>query len=489
MTLLSERFRVNRKNVWALTVFVILCFYMVGPVNVYLAESLKKSYYMLVVPLLVGAVLYFRRLQDGLEFKFLVGYLVWLWFTRVLNGSPALDKDFQLLFDLTLMLPFFALGLALNSTERRRFLDWLCAVVGGFYFLVGVFCLIAFLQHRMYINPITEQNIGLGSEANFNRINIFDIHANITGCWYLMALFLMIYEFFACRNKLWRIPILLSAAVDYLVIAVSYSRGDQMSAAVAFGLLVVLFLKRLKRPKGGLRIFLLLVGFAVTFLFSYRLFGMSADGLNYLSNTMTHQKSTSAELSTTAETESAAATVLRMERPSNVSATALAEIESEDMPKWEKTDPREWNGSLNLYTSNRLVIWKGALDVLKDEPDILLRGRLSENIMDAANLKYPFSVEVPHMHNSILQILFLTGIPGVLLALGMIGLLIFHCVRLFITESPEVSMAEKTMVFPVIATWAHFLTEAALFTTCDVRTLLYFLLCGMALGFCREAGV
>ena len=159
MSVLSIQSRVNRKSMWAVTVFLLLCFYMVWPVNFYLAESLKKSYYMVVVPLLVGGVLYFRRLRDGIEFKLLVGYVLWFWLSRVLNGSPALDKDFQLTFDLTLMLPFFALGLALSQKERRRFLDWLSAVVGGFYFLLGLICLTAFLQRRLYINPITEQLI------------------------------------------------------------------------------------------------------------------------------------------------------------------------------------------------------------------------------------------------------------------------------------------------------------------------------------------
>lgn len=480
MSVRSILSRVNRKSIWAVTVFLLLCFYMLWPVNFYLAESLKKSYYMVVVPLLVGGVLYFRRLRDGLEFKLLVGYVLWFWLSRVLNGSPALDKDFQLTFDLTLMLPFFALGPALSPKERRRFLDWLSAVVGGFYFLLGLICLTAFLQQRLYINPITEQNIGIGMDSAFNRINIFDIHANVTGCWFLTALFLMIYEFFACRKKLWRIPIVLAALVDYLMIAVTYSRGVQVSAALAFGLLAVLLLKELKRLKGVFRILLLLAGFAVCFLGSYKLFGVSADGLNYLSNRIAYQENVEEAPSTLAAGEEAEAGV-----PS-ADAGLLPLPQTEDaQPKWETTDPRAWNGSVNAFSSGRLDIWKSALKAIADEPDILLRGKLSESVTAGTQAYLPFVLA--HLHNSPLQVLMTTGLPGFLLAAGMLLVLLVRCAKLLFSPSQKWTLAERSLALPVAAILLHFMVEAGLFTTCDFRTLSYFLLCGMALGTYRQA--
>ena len=483
MSALSIRSRVNRKSIWAVTVFLLLCFYMVWPVNFYLAESLKKSYYMVVVPLLVGGVLYFRRLRDGIEFKLLVGYVLWFWFSRVLNGSPALDKDFQLTFDLTLMLPFFALGLALSPKERRRFLDWLSAVVGGFYFLLGLICLTAFLQQRLYINPITEQNIGIGTDGVFNRINVFDIHANVTGCWFLISLFLMIYEFFACRKKLWRIPIVLAALVDYSMIAITYSRGVQVSAALAFGLLAVLLLKELKRPRGVFWILLLLAGFAVSFLGSYKLFGVSADGLNYLSNRIAYQESATEEPSAP-EGKEAVAGILSVKEPADASMEPLPQ--TDEQPKWEKSDPREWNGSLNYYTSNRLIIWKSGLQALAEEPDILLRGRLSEAVMDGPNRILPFPENIAHMHNSALQVLLTAGLPGFLLAAAMLLRLLYAGARLFFSTSPVYTLADRSLALPVIAMLPHFMVEIGLFTICDFRTLSYFLLCGMALGVLRQ---
>lgn len=483
MSVLSIQSRVNRKSMWAVTVFLLLCFYMVWPVNFYLAESLKKSYYMVVVPLLVGGVLYFRRLRDGIEFKLLVGYVLWFWLSRVLNGSPALDKDFQLTFDLTLMLPFFALGLALSQKERRRFLDWLSAVVGGFYFLLGLICLTAFLQRRLYINPITEQNIGIGTDGVFNRINVFDIHANVTGCWFLTALFLMIYEFFACRKKLWRIPIVLAALVDYLMIAITYSRGVQVSAALAFGLLVVLLLRELKRPRGVFWILLLLAGFAVCFLGTYKLFGVSADGLNYLSNRIAYQESVEEAPSILAVRETAEAGVLSAKKPADAGLLPLSQIE-DAQPKWETTDPRAWNGSVNAFSSGRIYIWKCALKAIADEPDVLLRGRLSESVTAGTQAYLPF--DLAHLHNSALQVLMMTGVPGFLLAAGMLLRLLYVGVRLLFSSSSAYTRADRSLALPVIAMLGHFMVEVGLFTICDVRTLFYFLMCGILLGFYRD---
>ena len=484
MSSLSKRFCVNRKTVWACTVFLLLCFYMFWPVNFYLAESLKKSYYMVVVPLLVGGVLYFRRLRDGVEFKLLVGYVLWFWLSRVLNGSPALDKDFQLTFDLTLMLPFFALGPALSPKERRRFLDWLSAVVGGFYFLLGLICLTAFLQQRLYINPITEQNIGIGTDGVFNRINVFDIHANVTGCWFLTALFLMTYEFFACRKKLWRIPIVLAALVDYLVIAITYSRGVQVSAALAFGLLAVMLLKEPKRPRGVFRILLLLASFAVCFLGTYKLFGVSADGLNYLSNRIAYQESVEEAPSILAVRETAEAGVLSAKKPADAGLLPLSQTE-DAQPKWETTDPRAWNGSVNAFSSGRIYIWKSALKAIADEPDVLLRGRLSERVTAGTQPYLPF--DLAHLHNSALQVLMTTGLPGFLMAAGMLLLMLVRCVKLLFSPSQKWTLADRSLAVPVMAMLLHFMVEAGLFTTCDFRTLFYFLLCGMALGTYRQA--
>ena len=478
MTTLKESRNLNRITVWAAAVLLLLCFYMLWPVNFYLAESLKNSYYMIAVPLLVGGVLYFRRFRDGLEFKLLVGYWLWFWFTRVLNGSPALNYDFQITVDLALMIPFFGLGLAMNTVRRKRFLNWLSAVVGGYHFLLGLLCLLAFLQRRVFINPITEGSIGLHASTYFSRIDVFDTHPNVTAFWFLMALFLMIYQFFACRNPLWRIPIVLSAVVDFFVISITYSRSVRVSVALAFGLLLVILLNRGIRKGWAARLTLLLTGFILTFALTYWASGAGAICLSRLSDALypNEPASVSAESAGALQTRSASPV-----KPVALSASSL----SSGTQVWERNDPRQWNGSLNDFSSNRLAIWTSAWEAVKEQPDVLLRGRLIKDVMAVSNTYLFF--DAAHFHNSVIQILMTTGIPGLILAAALILLLLYHGLRLLFSNGPQATIPAKTLVLPVISSLVHFLLEAGLFTVCDVRTLFYFLLCGFALGFARDA--
>lgn len=91
---------------------------MLVPANLEFLNELRDSFYICAVPVLLAAVLYFRRLRDGTELKLLFAFWIWFWFSRALNGSPTLDHDFRIFFDLSLMIPFFALGPALTNAEK-----------------------------------------------------------------------------------------------------------------------------------------------------------------------------------------------------------------------------------------------------------------------------------------------------------------------------------------------------------------------------------
>ena len=68
---------------------------MLLPANIYQIETIQNTFYLYVVPVLVAAVFYFRRFQNGTEYKLLFAYWIWFWFSRALNGSPLLGHDFR----------------------------------------------------------------------------------------------------------------------------------------------------------------------------------------------------------------------------------------------------------------------------------------------------------------------------------------------------------------------------------------------------------
>ena len=95
-----------------------------------------------------------------------------------------------------------------------------------------------------------------------------------------------------------------------------------------------------------------------------------------------------------------------------------------------------------------------------------------------------------HMHNVLLQVLMLTGLPGFLLVLAFFVLLIFRAVRLFFSGAPT---AVKSLVLPVSGVLFYGLFEIILFTASaderaltDFRELFFFLIAGVVLAYSYE---
>lgn len=483
----------ERLEAWAVTVILFLCYYMLLPANFDVLNVLQGSFYICIVPVLVAAVLYFRRFRDGTEFKLLFAFWIWFWFSRVLNGSPTLDHDFWLFFDLSLMIPFFALGTAVTKTERERFLDWLSAITGGFYFVIGLVALSAFLHHSIYALPFTEARVGVYPARGSLHVIILDDNYNITAFWYLIAISLMIYQFFHCKKKLWRVPILLSAGLDLLVIAVLRSRSVWLCAALTFALLAaMLSLKFLQRKSRFLRLAVVLATAILVLIVSYKGCALCADAMNTFSYKISDsQLSPSEAAQQSAATEEAACfedhafprpMVLSSGSAKASGALTLLSVEGQ-------SDSQTESDNLNYVSFSRRQIWYGALQTIRANPSILWRGHLCDSVIvaayryiadDAAGL-IPWS-----FYNSFIQVLMTTGLPGLALVLLFLVLVLYRGLRFSFCVSAPFSL--RTLVLPIAATMPYFMLEAGLFSSIDVRTLFYFLMCGMTLGAAREYG-
>lgn len=463
---------------------------MFWQVNFYLARTIYDSYYTVVVPVLVAGVLYFRRLKDGTEYKLLLAYCLWFWISRALNGSPALDQDFRVVLELSLMLPFFALGFALTEKERVCFLNWLSGVVGGFYFILGLIALSAFLQRKMYVNPITGGYLGIVREADYARINILDIHANVTGYWFLMSLFLMIYQFFQCEKKLWRIPIVISAIVDLLVIAITYSRSVRLSMAVAFALLAAMLIWQLMQNRARLLRIIVALSLALAALIvAYEGSALSADVMGTLSYRITNTHPTADSINQAVYPDETAWSERSFDARAMLVATEKPIVfEAANMSGGlVHTDPRPKTGDLESLSSNRLQIWRSAFQAISVKPSILLKGQLCNDVMTVANTftNHEETGGTPgHFHNSMIQVLMTTGLPGLILTTVFLVLLLYQGARFLLRG--RAPLAARTLVLPVVASLPHFLLESGLFTSIDIRTLFYFLMCGMMMAFKRS---
>ena len=490
MSFPSGKLHIERRGVWTVTVFLLICYYMLLPANLYHIETVQNTYYLCVVPVLVAAVFFFRRFCDGAEYKLLFAFWIWFWFSRALNGSPLLGQDFRVFFDLSLMMPFFAFGSAMTKAERVRFLDWLSAVIGGFYFSIGLIALVAFLHRSMYEIPALGGNIGIIREAGYARINFFDIHPNISAYWYLISLVLMIYQFFHCSKKLWRIPILLSAVLDLIVIAITYSRSVRLCMALLFGLLAsILLLQVLYNKPSFLRMVLTLVVAAFVLVVSYEGSALCADAMATLSYEITDTRPASeAKAQSASPAEAVQAENHRSVHPMPLSSGRREVPKAVSLSSGlVQSDPRPRSGDLNDLSSNRIEIWRACFQAIDEMPSVLWRGQLCDDVM-AITLRImgpnvPGGAP-PHLHNTLLQILMTTGLPGLLLAASFLMLVLYKgFLFLFCSRFP---LDDRILVLSVLAALPHIMVESFLFTSTDLRTLFFFLMCGILIRVGNE---
>ena len=91
-----------------------------------------------------------------------------------------------------------------------------------------------------------------------------------------------------------------------------------------------------------------------------------------------------------------------------------------------------------------------------------------------------------NFYNSFIQVLMTTGLPGLALVLLFLALMLYRGLRFFSVLGPRRLSAHWR--FRLLATMPYFMLEAGLFSAIDIRTLFYFLMCGMTLGAVRECG-
>ena len=477
---------ITRCRVWAAAVLLLLLYYALLPSTNASLRTLQNTFLVWIIPVLVAAVLYFHGLQAGTEYKFLLAFWFWLWLTRVLNGSPTLFHDFRFFLDSSLMLPFFALGPALTKTERARFLNRLCVLFGGLELILGLFALAVFFRGTEGTLPLIGGTIRTVRDAGAVRIVFFDVSPTVSACWFLLALFLMVYQFFHCEKKLWRIPIVLSSSVDLLVIILSSSKTVLLCVALACALLAAMLVQQLlKSKKPVLRVAVMIITAALVLGAVYKGLALGSDAITVFSDKV--RFSAEAEEQGTVPKEA-------VRNYENVTARLMSLSSVRHEGAWtphvlstEQNNPVPESSDPSRESFSRIQLWHGAFQTIAANPSILWRGHIQDSVMIAA---YPFVTTdgtgpMPwQFYNSPIQVLMTTGLPGLLLALVFLMKVLYRGIRFSLCL--EVPMDVRTLVIPLLAMLPYFMLESCLFTTVDLRTLFYFLMCGLAIGFARD---
>ena len=353
-------------HTWA--VFIIFCFFMLCPVAPYRWNDLYDFFYGRNFIIITLALFFFMgRLNHRLEVNLVIFYALWLMATRFLNGDHYLTREPDLILTKFLCAAMLALGPMLDKEGRRRFLNFFCAAVGIFYFVSGALAIVVdLLGTRIYLPP---ENVlfGLEEEWHLHYINVFNTNRTISSLWFYIAFCMMLYQFFACRNKLWRIPIAIAGLLFYVAISLAFSRTVKMICAVSVAMLAMLLaLKYLPLKK-------LWQKAAVLVLCAALFLPLTLKSFDWTASLMT-----------------------------DVSSLLISETtDGADAAGVDFSDNRDLGKDISNL-SERKQIFASFIPSLKLSPRRIFVGCFSDKLMSIPNLFIDFPIPFLHMHNFLL---------------------------------------------------------------------------------------
>ena len=444
-------------HTWA--VFIIFCFFMLCPVAPYRWNDLYDFFYGRNFIIITLALFFFMgRLNHRLEVNLVIFYALWLMATRFLNGDHYLTREPDLILTKFLCAAMLALGPMLDKEGRRRFLNFFCAAVGIFYFVSGALAIVVdLLGTHIYLPP---ENVlfGLEEEWHLHYINVFNTNRTISSLWFYIAFCMMLYQFFACRNKLWRIPIAIAGLLFYVAISLAFSRTVKMICAVSVAMLAMLLALKYPPLKKLWQKAAVLVLCAALFL------PLTLKSFDWTASLMT-----------------------------DVSSLLISETtDGADAAGVDFSDNRDLSKDISNL-SERKQIFASFIPSLKLSPRRIFVGCFSDKLMSIPNLFIDFPIPFLHMHNFLLETFMLTGLLGFLLVVFFCLRLLLRMLHLFFTSDQRVSLADKVLTIPLAGILLYGMFEVVIFTACsdrraptDMRELSFFIIAGMVLACSYE---
>lgn len=450
--------------------------FMVKQINSYLWDTLYATVFVAAFPILAAFFLYFGGLKLGAEVKLLFAFWVWFLISRILNGSEAFTNEFATWVGFGMFFVTCAAGLMASAEQRRRLLNWVGGIACGYYTALAVTSVVCAVMRISILNPITQGQICAMHNFGFYRLIVLDNNPNIGALWFFEVFFLLVYFFFSCRKKLWRIPIVFAAAANYFAMMLTYCRSIKIGFSVCIAMLTMLLAMRYLPLKKHWQKAATVVLATVLFIpLAYKSF----DGADYIFNS-------AREAVAAAENESSTEPVeVATPAPSTLSATMTpVSNNAEATPETDAYGDTRDLGKSILSLSNRVPIYESAFITLKEEPIRLLRGCYWEDIMSIA--KPMLKQHNVHFHNFLLQTLIYTGLVGFMLALAYCVLLVVRMVRYFFSEDERAGFSEKLLTLPLTGIMLHSMLEPILFNAVDFGSLAFFLIAGVFLGYSHE---
>ena len=312
-----------------------------------------------------------------------------------------------------------------------------------------------------------------------SRLYVFGKNPNACGMWYFLSLSFLAYLFTRTQKRLCRVFIALAGLLNYVILAMTFSRNAMLSFSLCTGLLVLVLVLRRFSPKTiGKKLLCTVLVLALIVPAAYKSFSLVDAGMEKLSSALAQKQHAAAETQT--EESSAEAS------GEDNTAEVLEESETEAPASSPVAKDREeieitYENNRGFGDSGRLSIYKTIIPTMQREPLRLLIGCLNRDAM-----KYTSEIlerEILNFHNTFLQVLCLTGVPGLLLVLALCVLLGRRVVRVIYSDSP---VTISILALMLVGIFSYNMLEVNLFYIMDVSTYAAYTAAGAVLAYTYE---
>ena len=437
--------------------FLIFCLFMLCPAAPEHWAEMYSFFGRIILVAFMALFFYHYSFHRSFEGNLVLFYAFWFMATRFLNGDHWMAREPDLVLTRFLCAAMLGLGPMLDKEGRRRFLNFFCAAVGIFYFVSGALAIVVNLLGTYIYLPPEGVLFGLDEPWHIHYINVFNTNRTISSLWFYIAFCLMLYQFFACRNKRWRIPIVIAGLLFYVAISLVFSRTVKLITSVSVAMLAMLLaLKYLPLKKLWQKAAILILCAGLLIPLTFKSFDWTASLM------------------------------------SDVSSLMISESTGEESAGVNFSDNRNLGEDISNL-SERSQIFASFIPSLKLSPRRIFVGCFSDKLMSIPNLFVDFPLPFQHMHNFLLECFMLTGLLGFLLVVFFCLRLVLRMLHLFFTNDRRVSMADKVLTIPLTGILIYGMFEVVVFTACsdkraptDMRELSFFIIAGMVLACSHE---
>ncbi|HIS43037.1 MAG TPA: O-antigen ligase family protein [Candidatus Limiplasma pullicola] len=418
----------------AVTLFALVM--LLGLITYERGHALMQSYGAALAFAMTGICLYRGDYRADRIYGVGLALAAWYTLTRALNGDHYLQYDYNQYRIVCMVATYglaFPLAAMLRDVEKRRALDRVAAVLTAVIAAVCWLGVIAALRGEVITVPFFGSQFGIMEDG---RLYVLSQHPNFTAAFSLCGLCMLIYLVVSH----WKPWVLIPAAVAGAGLFMALPLSDSRTGMIAFLLIALIAaaigFQRLPIPAKWRRIVEVVCLVALVAVVAVAGFGAAVK-----------------VVSTTSDGEQV------------ISQRSLL------------ADLTTLTGRTGVYGAVPATFAQHPLAMLKGFDELEMMPAVNDNV----------EMHYNHMHNSFLQTLMLTGVPGLLAALWLTWRVISSGIRVLFAKGSIIRPAQKLLVLLPAALLVQGMLEHYLFVdSYSILNFLFFLFAGYVVQLGRQ---